>query len=204
MIIEYYDSLEELSLYNWDRYTSTKDHNWFIIGYNGRQTKVNNETLEHLEIKFKDDYFKLINDRTFSNKLQKWAKIEWLTTKFNLITTLVNRMWMGFADFQMDMRANYINMINQYGFKMPLINSTEGDAEELLKINNAIQNIKTQIKILQDELKEDGKQETASLNKQLIIIGMGLGLNYKLNPKEISVSEWVEFCKLLEEKSKKN
>lgn len=204
MTIEYYDSLEELSLYNWDRYTSTKDPNWFIIGYNGRQTKVNNETLKHLETKFKDDYFKLINDRTFSNKLQKWAKIEWLTTKFNLITTLVNRMWMGFADFQMDMRANYINMINGYGFKMPLINSTEGDAEELLKINNAIQNIKTQIKILQDELREDGKQETASLNKQLIIIGMGLGLNYKLNPKEISVSEWVEFCKLLEEKSKKN
>lgn len=204
MTIEYYDSLEELSLYNWDRYTSTKDPNWFIIGYNGRQTKVNNETLKHLETKFKDDYFKLINDRTFSNKLQKWAKIEWLTTKYNLITTLVNRMWMGFADFQMEMRANYINMINQYGFKMPLVNSTEGDAEELLKINNSIQNIKTQIKILQDELKEDGKQETVSLNKQLIIIGMGLGLNYKINSKEISVSEWVEFCKLLEEKSKKN
>jgi hypothetical protein len=35
--IELYTSIDTLLLYNWDRYLATKDNNWFIIGYDGRQ-----------------------------------------------------------------------------------------------------------------------------------------------------------------------
>jgi hypothetical protein len=37
--IELYTSIDTLLLYNWDRYLATKDNNWFIIGYDGRQAK---------------------------------------------------------------------------------------------------------------------------------------------------------------------
>lgn len=36
---QYYDSIETLPLYNFDKYRNTKDLNWFIEGYDGRQTK---------------------------------------------------------------------------------------------------------------------------------------------------------------------
>jgi hypothetical protein len=47
--IELYTSIDTLLLYNWDRYLATKDNN-FIIGYDGRQVKVQSDVLTQLEV----------------------------------------------------------------------------------------------------------------------------------------------------------
>jgi hypothetical protein len=60
--IELYTSIDTLLLYNWDRYLATKDNNWFIIGYDGRQAKVQSDVLTQLEATIQDEYFKEIND----------------------------------------------------------------------------------------------------------------------------------------------
>jgi hypothetical protein len=52
-------------LYNWDRYLATKDNNWFIIGYDGRQAKVQSDVLTQLEATIQDEYFKEINDNDY-------------------------------------------------------------------------------------------------------------------------------------------
>jgi hypothetical protein len=200
-MIEYYDSLEVLPLYNWDKYTTTRDNNWLIIDFNGRQPKIDNEELTALEGKLQEEYFKLVDDRTFVKKLQKWAKIDNLRTRYNVIAMLCQRLWLGFGDMQMDLRQNYIEIINKFGFSMPLINTVEGDAEEIAKITNAMQNIKTQIEMLESELKTDEKKQTHSLNKQMVLVSLGLGLAYKIDSKQTTVSEWIELCHLLEEKN---
>jgi hypothetical protein len=200
-MIEYYDSLEVLPLYNWDKYTTTRDNNWLIIDFNGRQPKIDNEELTALEGKLQEEYFKLVDDRTFVKKLQKWAKIDNLRTRYNVIAMLCQRLWLGFGDMQMELRQNYIEIINKFGFSMPLINTVEGDAEEIAKITNAMQNIKTQIEMLESELKTDEKKQTHSLNKQMVLVSLGLGLAYKIDSKQTTVSEWIELCKLLEEKN---
>jgi hypothetical protein len=200
-MIEYYDSLEVLPLYNWDKYTTTRDNNWLIIDFNGRQPKIDNEELTALEGKLQEEYFKLVDDRTFVKKLQKWAKIDNLRTRYNVIAMLCQRLWLGFGDMQMELRQNYIEIINKFGFSMPLINTVEGDAEEIAKITNAMQNIKTQIEMLESELKTDEKKQTHSLNKQMVLVSLGLGLAYKIDSKQTTVSEWIELCHLLEEKN---
>ena len=200
-MIEYYDSIEVLPLYNWDRYTTTRDNNWLIIDFNGRQTKIDNEELTALEGKLQEEYFKAIDDRTFTKKLQKWAKIDNLRTKYNIIAMLCKRLWLGFGDVQMELRNQYIEIINKFGFNMPLINTVEGDAEEIALITNAMQNIKTQIEMLESELKTDEKKQTYSLNKQMVLVSLGLGLAYKIDSKQTTVSEWIELCHLLEEKN---
>ena len=200
-MIEYYDSIEVLPLYNWDRYTTTRDNNWLIIDFNGRQPKTDNEELTALEGKLQEEYFKAIDDRTFTKKLQKWAKIDNLRTKYNIIAMLCKRLWLGFGDMQMELRNQYIEIINKFGFNMPLINTVEGDAEEIALITNAMQNIKTQIEMLESELKTDEKKQTYSLNKQMVLVSLGLGLSYKIDSKQTTVSEWIELCKLLEEKN---
>jgi len=200
-MIEYYDSIEVLPLYNWDRYTTTRDNNWLIIDFNGRQPKIDNEELTALEGKLQEEYFKAVDDRTFVKKLQKWAKIDNLRTRYNVIAMLCQRLWLGFGDMQMELRQNYIEIINKFGFSMPLINTVEGDAEEIAKITNAMQNIKTQIEMLESELKTDEKKQTYSLNKQMVLVSLGLGLAYKIDAKQTTVSEWIELCKLLEEKN---
>jgi len=200
-MIEYYDSIEVLPLYNWDRYTTTRDNNWLIIDFNGRQPKIDNEELTALEGKLQEEYFKAVDDRTFVKQLQKWAKIDNLRTRYNVIAMLCQRLWLGFGDMQMELRQNYIEIINKFGFNMPLINTVEGDAEEIALITQSMQNIKTQIEMLESELKTDEKKQTYSLNKQMVLVSLGLGLAYKIDAKQTTVSEWIELCKLLEEKN---
>jgi hypothetical protein len=200
-MIEYYDSIEVLPLYNWDKYTTTRDNNWLIIDFNGRQPKIDNEELTALESKLQEEYFKAVDDRTFVKKLQKWAKIDNLRTRYNVIAMLCQRLWLGFGDMQMELRQQYIEIINKFGFNMPLINTVEGDAEEIALITQSMQNIKTQIEMLESELKTDEKKQTYSLNKQMVLVSLGLGLAYKIDAKQTTVSEWIELCHLLEEKN---
>jgi len=200
-MIEYYDSIEVLPLYNWDRYTTTRDNNWLIIDFNGRQPKIDNEELTALESKLQEEYFKAVDDRTFVKKLQKWAKIDNLRTRYNVIAMLCQRLWLGFGDMQMELRQQYIEIVNKFGFNMPIINTVEGDAEEIALITNSMQNIKTQIEMLESELKTDEKKQTYSLNKQMVLVSLGLGLAYKIDSKQTTVSEWIELCHLLEEKN---
>ena len=203
-MIEYYDSIEVLPLYNWDKYTTTRDNNWLIVDFNGRQPKTVNEELTALEGKLQEEYFKAVDDRTFVKKLQKWAKIDNLRTRYNVILMLCQRLWLGFGDMQMELRQQYIEIVNKFGFNMPLINTVEGDAEEIALITNSAQNIKTQIEMLESELKTDEKKQIYSFNKQMVLVSLGLGLSYKIDAKQTTVSEWIELCKLLEEKNVQN
>lgn len=201
---QYYESIETLLLYNFDKYRNTKDSNWFIIGYDGREKKIQNEQLQLIEKTILDEYFKAIDDRSFTNRLQKWAEIEALKLKYHVVKSLINRMWLGFGNEQMETRLLFIKELEKHGLKMPEINSIDGDAVELQRLNAGCEGIKTKIALIDLELNKDAKVESTSLAKQLQIATIGLQYPYRLNPKEITVLEWVEICKLLEEKSKQN
>lgn len=201
---KYYETIETLPLYNFDKYRNTRDLNWFIIGYDGRQTKQNNEQLQAIEKVILDEYFKAIDDRSFTNRLQKWAEIEILKTKYFVVKSLINRMWLGFGNNQMELRLLFVKELAKHGFKMSEINTIDGDAVELARLNTGCEGIKTKISLIELELNKDAKVETTSLSKQLQIATIGLQYPYRLDAKIITVSEWIEICKLLEEKSKQN
>ena len=201
---KYYQSIETLPLYNFDKYRNTRDLNWFIIGFDSRQTKQKNEQLQAIEKVILDEYFKAINDRSFTIRLQKWAEIEVLKTKYFVVKSLINRMWLGFANNQMDVRLLFVKELAKHGFRMSEINTIDGDAVELHQLNTGCEGIKTKISLIELELNKDAKVETTSLAKQLQIATIGLQYPYRLDAKTITVSEWIEICKLLDEKVKQN
>lgn len=200
----YYDSIEVLPLYNFDRYRNTHDSNWFIVGYDGRQKKQYNATIETIEKTILDEYFKAIDDRSFTNRLQKWGEIQVLKLKYQVVKTLINRMWLGFADNQMDVRLLFVKELASHGFKMSEINTIDGDAVELNRLNTGCEGIKTKIVLIESELNKDAKIESTSLTKQLQLATIGLQYPYRLDAKTLTVAEWIEICKLLEEKAKQN
>jgi len=204
MKIDYYDTIDTLPLYNFDKYRTTRDLDWFILGYDGRQKKSKSDKLKDIEELILDEYFKAINDTSFSNRMKKLAEIHTLQLKYNIVKSLVNRMWLGFADNDMETRLLFVKELARHGFKMQEINTKEGDAEELMRLNVGVEGIKTKIHLLEKELTKEDKIESSSLAKQLQIATIGLQYPYRLNPKEITVSEWIEITKLLEEKSKQN
>lgn len=201
---KYYDTIETLPLYNFDKYRNTRDLNWFIVSYDGRQTKIKSEILDKIEKVILDEYFKAIDDRSFTNRLQKWAEIETLKLKYHVVKSLINRMWLGFGNDQMETRFLFIKELAKHGFKISEINTVDGDEVELRRLNAGCEGIKTKIALIELELNKDVKVETTSLSKQLQIATIGLQYPYRLDAKTITVLEWIEICKLLEEKAKQN
>jgi hypothetical protein len=201
---QYYNTIETLPLYNFDKYRTTTDLNWFVIGYDGRQTKLKPESLQPIEKVILDEYFKAINDRSFTNRLQKWCEIETLKLKYHVVKSLINRMWLGFGDKEMETRLIFVRELARHGFKMSEINTVDGDSVELQRLNTGCEGIKTRISLIEIELKKDANIESVSLAKQLQIATIGLQYPYRLNPKEITLLEWIEISKLLEEKAKQN
>ena len=203
---KHYESIDDLILYNFDRYMATKDNNWFLIGYTGREKKIESDILNKIEETILDEYFTAIDDKGFRNRLQTWAKIDNLITKYTIVSELVRVVSIGFdlSKEGQEMRYNYVKMLKNWGFKIPIMNSFVGDIQECETIITQLQGIKNQIALLQAGLKDDAKQDKISLQRQLQIATIALSYPYRLNPKEITVSEWVEIGRLMQEKAKQN
>lgn len=211
----HFATIEDLSLYRWDRYTSTKDNNWFLVDYDGRQEKIDCDELTEVEKSIQDQYFKAVDDRSFSLKMQKWGRIDWLKSKHSTCNFLLDELSMTIQlemdvnakkhlSYLTDRRYKLVAELKKWGLKFPVMNSLKADLLSILDFRNVLKGIVTEIAIIANELKEDGKKEHKSLVKQLQIATLGLGYSYRLDAKIISLAEWIEICKLLEEKAKQN
>ena len=201
----HYSNIDNLTLYRWDRYVNTKDNNWFLVDYDGRQKKISSDELDKLEESIQDQYFTAIDDRSFSLKIQKWAKIGYLRQKYDVVDALLNRMWSGFGDDlqQQEVRFLIIKELRLWGFKFPELNSVVDDRELIINFRKSLEGIKTQIAIISNELVDDGKKESKNLYAQIVIAKSSLP-NYEMNPRIMVLSEWIEICKIIQEIAKKN
>jgi len=204
--LELYDSIDVLPLYNFDRYRATGDNNWLRRDFTGRETKVDQAIIKPTEEIINSEYYKLTDDRSFQMTLQLFAKINALETKFACVVSLIDTLRLGFPPDRrsQDSRAALIQLMKGWGFNMNLIATPLEDLQRLQEINEQLPGIRTQIRILEAEIKQKGKQATQSLHKQLLIVGISLGISYKIDPKATTVLEWVEMVKLMEEKAAKN
>ena len=64
---------------------------------------------------------------------------------------------------------------------------------QLETILKRIKGIKTRIELLTDKIKTEGVKEVQSINIQLLNIERGLDLKYRLDPKEISVKDFIDY-----------
>lgn len=204
----HYASIDDLTLYRWYKYTQTKDNNWFLIDYDGRQTKLDSEDLKAVENDLVDQYFKAIDDRSFASKMKKWGKIDWLKRKYEschlLLDSLRTIVAMPTNYIQSERRLLYILELKKWRLNFPLLNTVYDDIVLINEYKQALEGITTEIALLGKELIKEGKEESASLSKQLQIATIALSYPYRLNPKEITLSEWIEICKLVDEKAKNN
>lgn len=206
MSIKTYNTIHTLPLFNFDRYLATKDVNWFLIDYDGRQKRKESDQLNKLESEIMEEYYVELDDKQFESKLKKWAKIDDLQLKYNTINSVIVGFAYGFQNTiqGQELRMKYIELLAKYRIKIPIMNSPSGDNEELLKVKSQLENIRTQIKMIQDELQVDGKSQKHNLYKQLRIVSLALGQKDVANPKEITVAQWIADCKLAKEISEQN
>ena len=189
----YYNNCENLPLYNWEKYQQTKDNNWFIVGYDGRQPKVTNDDLVEIEKNIVDEFILLSKDMSFVFKIQKLAKIDALVSKYNVIRAICKRVASG--NVSDENLILFYDALKAFRLKFDVL-----DIETINRILNEIQGIETQINILKKELDSETSKKTLTLNKQMRFVEVGLGLAYKLDKKIITVSEWFDLLEMLKDK----
>lgn len=189
----YYNNCENLPLYNWEKYQQTKDNNWFIVVYDGRQPKVTNDDLVEIEKNIVDEFILLSKDMSFVFKIQKLAKIDALVSKYNVIRAICKRVASG--NVSDENLILFYDALKAFRLKFDVL-----DIETINRILNEIQGIETQINILKKELDSETSKKTLTLNKQMRFVEVGLGLAYKLDKKIITVSEWFDLLEMLKDK----
>lgn len=190
-----------ISLHRWGQYQTTNDYNWFRNekDFDGRQPRIVSKYLENIEEKLNNDYFELIDDKTYKDILQKRLKCSKVITRYVKIVSICNRFKMGFSQSEAQKRYEYIIALKKLGFEIPLINTEEGDEEEINKVIYQSEQLKNQISILSKDLQTETSNIKTSLEKQLIQVCLSLETKI-LKTRDISVIEFIEMTKILQEK----
>ena len=178
-----------MPLWNFQKYLETNDLKYFTKEFKevkGLDTVMNDFFIEYLELTQNNSVY-----QRFS-KIHKLLKLE---GKYNCVSLILKSLYNFDIKIGIDMFNDLVSELEKWGNK---IDKSKDVFIQLEEINQRLQNLKTQISSLQSELKKDDQQESQSIESQLISVSRILELNYKLNAKDITVKDWIEFQKQAE------
>lgn len=202
-ILKYSTSLDMVSAYAWSKLQEENDVNWLRDGFDGRQKRIKDPRLDEIRKNLEDEAFKLMADDNFNEILSKRMQIYQFAEKYEIVKTILQRMWMGFGDNQMENRLVFVKKLALLGFKIPELNNVMQDKADLERCFQQVEGIKTKINILIDEIKTEGKKVTRSLNDDIINVCRILGFN-PMNSKKISQAYWIELQKNAYKENERN
>lgn len=201
--VQFYDSLEDLPLFNWHKMHEKDEINWLIIGFDGRQKIIQNDELFLVKKRLEDEYFELWDDDNFRVTLEKRNEINYYIGLYENVKAILDRMYLGFDISQMESRLIYIRQLKALRYAMPELNSVQGDKEALEKLYQQNEGVKTKINLLADDIKVENTKKTRRLNTELANISKVLELGYAIDSKNISVADWIDLQKQAKEVNSK-
>ena len=188
----YYDTCEKMPLYNFKMFIETNDLKWFSKSFK------DSSKLQNVADLFFTDYIELSNNRKVENRYITMFEIMRLENKYKCVSLLLKSLWhydklQGKENFD-----KMIDILEQWNYK---IDRKKDVFEQIEKIANRIQGIKTKIELLRAKLDEGQKEKADKPNfeKELINITRILELRYSLKIKELNVSEFIGYQKQAQE-----
>ena len=185
-----FTSCKEMPLYNFKMYLDTQDLIWF--SKDGKRY----DELNLAMTDFFDEYIDLTNNQKVRLRFVKMQKMMKLDIKYMGVNLLI-RAIRNHKLSKKELEEN-IASLRLWGYKI----YKELDLfQQLDKIENRVKNLRTQYEMLQIEIEKDDKEESTSLERQLIIVSKGLELGYKIDLKTTTVYEWHEYQQILKERN---
>lgn len=200
-----YTSIEDLPLYNFDKIDTTGDLMWLYEDFNGRQPKTDVTTLKPVYDEIFNEFFVALSDPETEMRIQKESRIQVLISKHDTVSMLIHRVAMGFeGDVKsQQMRKEFISRLLEYRYK---IVETENDFnthyDDLIacqKIAASLESVKTQITLIENQLKQYKNTQSVKMQRQVFIVSKHLFNGVPIKPKEVSVAWWVEALKDLKQ-----
>lgn len=190
--VSYYDTCEKMPLYNFKMFIETNDLKWFSSNFK------EDSKLQNIADLFFTDYIELTNNRKVENRYITMFEIMRLENKHKCVSLLLKSLWhydklQGKENFD-----KMIDILGQWNYK---IDRNKEVFEQIEKIANRIQGIKTKIELLRAKLNEGQKEKSDKPNfeKELINIVRILELRYSLKIKELNVAEFIGYQKQAQE-----
>lgn len=173
-----------MPLYNFFKYTETNDTKYF--------------TKEHVEVEnialtieqFYNDYIEYSKNQSIQNRFSTMFEIMRLENKYKSVYSICQAIYNFNPKLDKKYLDSLIELLNAWNYKIDSKKELFSQLETILK---RIKGIKTRIELLTDKIKTDGVKEVQSINIQLLNIERGLDLKYRLNPKEISVKDFIDY-----------
>jgi len=195
--VNIYKKCDEMPLWNFQKYLETNDLKYFtkeLKEVKGLYLVMNDFFAEYLELTQNNSVYQRFG------KIYKLLKLE---GKYNCVSLILKSLYNYDKGLNIDTFHALTWELEKWHYK---IDRSKDIFSQIESINQRLQNVKTQIEVLQLELKKDDQQESQSIESQLISVSRILELKYKLDAKEITVKEWVEYQKQAEKtiKSQKN
>lgn len=184
-----------MPLWNFQKYLETSDLRYFTKEFKCHKS------LESVMNTFFGEYLELTKNQKVIQRFGIMFKVMRLTAKFNTVSLLVKTLYNFPKECKIEQFNELVLQLEKWNYRIDKNKDVFGQLE---KIFERLQGIKTQIEILQDELKQDDKKESETIESQLISVSRVLELGYKLNPKEITVLEWIEYQNHAKEELKRH
>jgi len=192
--ITFYETPQQMPLWNLLEYLKTKDLRYFTKEFK------HHKDLDNIMTDFYGHYLKLTKNNSIINRFGVIHNILKYTTKYNTVSLILKALYNFPKEGDIKQFEMLIDALEKWNYR---IDRRKDVFKQLEDISNRIQGIKTKIAIYEAELEEEDKGEVSSIESQLITVGRILELKYRIEPKEITVADWVEYQKQAEESVKR-
>ena len=182
--ITFYDKCENMPLWNFQKYLETNDLRYFTKEFK------DHKSLNDIMTAFFGEYLLLTNNQKVIGRFGVMFKIMRLTAKYNKVMLLFKDLYNFPKKGKIEQFNELIEQLEKWNYR---IDKSKDVFDQLEKISNRIQGIKTQLDLLNDELKEEDTKEAVTIESQLISVSRVLELGYRINAKDITVLEWHEY-----------
>jgi hypothetical protein len=183
--IKPYLSARVMPLYNYEQYLETNDNKWFSNFYEVKQPF--NEPLD-LDKAIENVYGEILeitNNYDIIKKFGNIHKLYKLELKYNdcmRLITAIETMPAGMSTLE-----DLVNQLRKWHYKIDV--NTEL-FKQLTTIKDSLANILNDIQSIKKELEKENKNEKSDIEKDKVIIELGLGMGYAINSKEMSVYKY--------------
>lgn len=181
--VTFYDDCEKMPLYNFYKYIETQDLRWFTSEF------VESDELPLVIEKFYNDYIALSKNQSIQNRFSTMFEIMRLENKYRSVYSICTAICNYDVRLGNELLYQLTDLLGKWHYKISKEKELFSQIDAIL---NRIKGIKTRIEVLTDKLKTEDKHEVQSVRSQLLDLERALDLKYRLDPKEMSVKEYIE------------
>jgi hypothetical protein len=181
-----YFSCDEISLYNWTKYLETQDLKYFNSEL--EETKDNKDAMYSVF----GEYLELTENRQIISRFSKMHKIMKLQSKYDTVSLLLKALYNWKKEMGIEQFKEIIEQLDKWNYK---IDTKKDIFKQIEQIHKRIQGLKTQMQLLEVDFKKDDEKEKINIESEIITVSRILELKYRIDKKETTLKEWVEYCK---------